>query len=133
MAGECFGSEMAAVTQQPSSQSELLFLLGKVPAHSFEPTFYATRKSRQTQKLHSELCGLSMQSVRRKHFHELQILRKIPLLNIFWLCIPCSAAVSASISVEGPLSAMGAPLCELGNDGTEGGAEESGAACTKEE
>ena len=28
---------------------------------------------------------------------------------------------------------MGAPLCELGDDGTEGGAEESGAACTKEE
>ena len=39
-------------------------------------------------------------------------------------------AVSASISVEGPLSGVGAPLCELGDDGTEGGAEESGAACT---
>ena len=47
--------------------------------------------------------------------------------------IPCCAAVSASISVEGHLSAVGAPLCELGDDGTEGGAEESGAACTKEE
>ena len=47
--------------------------------------------------------------------------------------IPCCAAVSASISVEGPLSAVGAPLCELGDDGTEGGSEESGAACTKEE
>ena len=66
----------AAVTRQPSSQSELLFLLGKVPEHSFEPAFYATRNGRQTQKLHSELCGLSMQSVRRKNFHELQFLRK---------------------------------------------------------
>ena len=47
--------------------------------------------------------------------------------------IPCCAAVSASISVEGPLLAVGAPLCELGDDGTEGGAEESGAACAKEE
>ena len=47
--------------------------------------------------------------------------------------IPCCAAVSASISVEGPLSAVGAPVCELGDDGTEGEAEESGAACTKEE
>ena len=47
--------------------------------------------------------------------------------------IPCCAAVSASISVEGPLSAVGAPLCELGDDGTEGGAEESGAVCTKVE
>ena len=26
---------------------------------------------------------------------------------------------------------MGAPLCELGDDGSEGEAEESGAACTK--
>ena len=46
--------------------------------------------------------------------------------------IPCCAAVSASFSVEGPLSAVGAPLCELGDDGAEGEAEESGAACTKE-
>ena len=45
--------------------------------------------------------------------------------------IPCCAAVTASISVEVPLSAVGAPLCELGDDGTEGGAEESGAACVK--
>ena len=37
--------------------------------------------------------------------------------------IPCCAAVSASISVGGPLSAVGAPLCELGDDGTEGGTE----------
>ena len=43
------------------------------------------------------------------------------------LNIPCCAAVSASISVEGPLSAVGSPLCELGDDGTEGGAEESKA------
>ena len=42
--------------------------------------------------------------------------------------IPCCAAVIASISVEGPLSAVGAPLCELGDDSAEGG-----AACTKEE
>ena len=41
--------------------------------------------------------------------------------------ILCCAAVSASISVEGPLSAVGAPLCELGDDGTEGEAEYSGA------
>ena len=47
--------------------------------------------------------------------------------------IPRCAAVSAFISVEGPLSAVGAPLCELGDDGTEGRAEESGAACTKKE
>ena len=45
--------------------------------------------------------------------------------------IPWCAAVSASISVEGPLSGVGAPLCELGDDGTEGGAEGSGAACAK--
>ena len=45
--------------------------------------------------------------------------------------IPCCAAVSVSISVEGPLLAVGAPLCELGDDGTEGEAEESGAACVK--
>ena len=48
-------------------------------------------------------------------------------------CVPCCAAVSASIAVEGPLSVVGAPLCELGDDGTEGEVEESGAACTKEE
>ena len=89
---------MAAVTQQPPSQSELLFLLGKVPAHSFEPAFYATRNGRQTQKLHSELCGLLMQSVRRKHFHELQILqKKIPLLNIFWLCTYSYLALLQSV------------------------------------
>ena len=41
--------------------------------------------------------------------------------------ILCCAAVSASISVEGPLSAVGAPLCELGDDGAEGEAEYSGA------
>ena len=40
--------------------------------------------------------------------------------------IPCCAAVSASISVEGTLSGVGAPLCELGDYVTEGG-----AACTK--
>ena len=45
--------------------------------------------------------------------------------------IPCCAAVSASISVEGPLSAVGAPLCELGDDGTAGRTEEGGAACVK--
>ena len=45
--------------------------------------------------------------------------------------IPCCAAVSASTSVEGTLSAVGAPLCELGDDGAEGGSEESGAACVK--
>ena len=47
--------------------------------------------------------------------------------------IPWCAAVSVSISVEGHLSAVGAPLCEQEDDGSEGGAEESGAACTKEE
>ena len=45
--------------------------------------------------------------------------------------IPWCAAVSASFLVEGHLSAVGAPLCELGDDGTEGGAEKSGAACVK--
>ena len=34
---------------------------------------------------------------------------------------------------RGPFSVEGGPLCELGDDGTEGRAEESGAACTKEE
>ena len=33
--------------------------------------------------------------------------------------------------MEGPLLAVGAPLCELGDDGTEGGSEESGSACVK--
>ena len=45
--------------------------------------------------------------------------------------IPCCAAVSASISVEGPLSGVGAPLSELGDDGTEGRTEGGGAACVK--
>ena len=45
--------------------------------------------------------------------------------------IPCCAAVSVSISVEGHLLAVGAPLCEQGDDGSKGGAEESGAACVK--
>ena len=45
--------------------------------------------------------------------------------------IPCCAAVSASISVEGHLSGVGAPLCELGGDGTEGRTEGSGAVCVK--
>ena len=46
---------------------------------------------------------------------------------------PCCAAVCASISVEGPFSAVRASLCEMGDDGNEGRAEESGAACAKEE
>ena len=45
--------------------------------------------------------------------------------------IPWCAAVSVSISVVGHLSAVGGPLRELGDDGTEGVAEKSGAACTK--
>ena len=45
--------------------------------------------------------------------------------------VPCCAAVSVSISIEGPSSAVGAPLCELGDDSSEGGAEKSGAACAK--
>ena len=45
--------------------------------------------------------------------------------------IPCGAAVSVSISLEGPFSGVGATLSELGDDSTEGGAEEGGAACTK--
>ena len=45
--------------------------------------------------------------------------------------IPWCAAVRATISVEGPLSAVGAPLCEVGDDGTEGRTEEGGAACVK--
>ena len=47
--------------------------------------------------------------------------------------IPCCVPVSASISVEGPLSAAVAPIWELENDGTEGRSEESGAAGTKED
>ena len=46
--------------------------------------------------------------------------------------IPCCAVVSASISGEGPLSAVVAPLWELQDDGTEDRPEESGAAGTKE-
>ena len=46
--------------------------------------------------------------------------------------ILCCAAVSASISVERLSSAVGASLCELGDNGSEDRAEESGAACTKE-
>ena len=42
--------------------------------------------------------------------------------------IPCCAAASVSISVEGSLSAVGALLCELRNDGTEGRTEGSGDA-----
>ena len=41
--------------------------------------------------------------------------------------IPCCA----SISVEGSLLAVVAPLCQLGDDGTEGGSTESGAACVR--
>ena len=47
--------------------------------------------------------------------------------------IPSCVVVSASISVEGPLSAVIAPLWELEDDGTKGRSEESGAAGTKEE
>ena len=35
--------------------------------------------------------------------------------------IPCGAAVSVSISLEGPFSGVGATLSELGDDSTEGG------------
>ena len=42
--------------------------------------------------------------------------------------IPCCVVVSAAISVEGPLSAVIAPLWELEDDGTEGWSEGSGAA-----
>ena len=48
-----------------------------------------------------------------------------------WSIPCCATAVSVSISVEGPSLAVGAPVCELGDDGTEGRAEESGAACVK--
>ena len=47
--------------------------------------------------------------------------------------IPCWVVVSVSISGEGPLSAVVAPIWELEDDGTEGRSEESGAAGTKEE
>ena len=49
---------------------------------------------------------------------------------------PTNAHFSPSPSsgtVGSPSSIVRAPLCELGDDGTEGGAEESGAVCTKEE
>ena len=46
-------------------------------------------------------------------------------------CIPCCVVVS--VSGEGPLSAVVAPLWELEDDGTEGRSEEGGAAGTKEE
>ena len=45
--------------------------------------------------------------------------------------VPCCAAVSASFFVEGPLSGVGDPLCELGDDGTERRIEVSGAASVK--
>ena len=44
--------------------------------------------------------------------------------------IPCCVLGSASISGEGPLSAVVASLRELEDDGTEGRSEESGAAST---
>ena len=47
--------------------------------------------------------------------------------------IHCWVVFSASISGEGLLSAVVAPLSELEDDGTEGRSEESGAAGTKEE
>ena len=47
--------------------------------------------------------------------------------------ILCCAEASASISAEGPFSAMRASLCEIRGGGTEGRAEGSGAACAKEE
>ena len=47
--------------------------------------------------------------------------------------IPCCVVVRASISVEGPLSAVAAPFWELDDTGTEGRSEESGAAGTKED
>ena len=47
--------------------------------------------------------------------------------------IPCCVVVSASISGEGPLSAVVALLWELEDDGTKGRPEVSGAAGTKEE
>ena len=40
--------------------------------------------------------------------------------------IPCCAAVSASISVERPLSVVVAALCEPGVDNAEARSEESG-------
>ena len=45
--------------------------------------------------------------------------------------IPCCVEVSASISGEGPLPAVVAPLRKLEDDGTEGRSEESGAAMQK--
>ena len=45
--------------------------------------------------------------------------------------IPCCVVVDASISVEGPLSAVVAPLWELEDDGTDGRSKESGAAYEK--
>ena len=39
-------------------------------------------------------------------------------------------AVSASISVEGPLSAVRAPICQLGDDSNEGGVKRVELHCT---
>ena len=47
--------------------------------------------------------------------------------------IPCCVVASSSISGEGPLSAVVAPLWELEDDGNEGRSDEDLAACTKEE
>ena len=44
--------------------------------------------------------------------------------------IPCCAPVCASISVEGPLSAVAGPLGELGDGITKDEPEESEPACT---
>ena len=52
--------------------------------------------------------------------------------NTAW-SIPCCVVGSDSISGEGPLSAVVAPLWEMEGDSTEGRSEESGAAGTKEE
>ena len=47
--------------------------------------------------------------------------------------IPCCVVGSDSISGEGPLSAVVAPLWELEDDGTEGRSEQSGDAKDKAE
>ena len=52
--------------------------------------------------------------------------------DIAW-SIPCCVVVTASISGEGPLSAVVAPFWELEDGSTEGRSGESGAAGTKEE
>ena len=139
---------MVATTPLPSSQCELL-PFGKSGHTPLLSVRYFTKNDQTTVPPHwapyycqlpsqtavmvdasttidSEMCGLPMWNVCRENFKNYNLSAKFS-----HYIIPCCSSVSASISVEGTLLAVGAPLCELGDDGTDGRAEESGAASVK--